>query len=98
MANKIDVDHIAKLARLTLTDEERERFQREIGAIVSYLDILQEIDTEGVEPTAHANPLGNVIREDVPGTCQDIELTLKNAPEHEDNEIVVPAIINDEGA
>jgi len=59
-----DVRHIAKLARLTLSDEEVEKYAKELTSILAYIDTLQEVDTEGVEPTAQVTGLTNSFRED----------------------------------
>lgn len=64
-----DVRHIAKLARLTLNDEEVERFAKELTSILAYIDTLQEVNTEGVEPTAQVTGLSNSLREDVVRPC-----------------------------
>ena len=61
-----DVEHVAKLARLELTEEEKEKFTKQLGAILEYAQQMNEIDTTGVEPMAHAIPVVNVMREDVP--------------------------------
>ena len=99
MSEQVDVAHVANLARLKLTDEEISRFQREINDILAYIDSLKEVDVDGIEPTAHASAISNVIREDVAGDCQDIDRTLKNAPEEDDDLIAVPNVLpGEEGA
>lgn len=60
-----DVEHVAKLARLHLTDEEREMFTEQLNAILQYAEKLNELDTEQIEPTTHVLHLSNVMREDV---------------------------------
>jgi aspartyl-tRNA(Asn)/glutamyl-tRNA(Gln) amidotransferase subunit C len=74
---KDDVKHVAKLARLTLTDEEIEKFTGQLEAIFVHLDKLAEVDTEGVEETAQVNGLENVMREDVVKPSLDREDVLK---------------------
>ncbi len=97
----LDVGYVADLCRLELNDQEIARFQREIGAIVGYVELLQEVDIEGIEPTAHAMPIANVLRDDTPRPSLPRELVLANAPAliGEDS-IRVPAILpgDEEGA
>lgn len=87
-ANKFDAGRVAMLARLELAPESLSRFQSEMEKIVSYVDQLTELDVEGIEPTAHAAPMTNVLREDqaVPGFPRDV--MLKNAPGTIDDELV----------
>lgn len=77
----VDVRYIADLARLELTDAEVTRFQSELEDILGYVDQLRELDVEGVEPTAHAIPRTNVMRDDeAPGHSLERERVLANAP------------------
>ena len=85
---EVDVEHIAKLARLELSAAEQEQFQQEINAIVGYVKHLQEVDVEGIEPTAHATHISNVVRSDEPGACQDRAQTINNAPETVDEAMI----------
>lgn len=64
MLSKKEVEHIAKLARLGLTEEEKKRFQKQLSSILDYFKELQKVDTKKVAPTAHAVGASNVIRED----------------------------------
>lgn len=59
-----DVEHVAKLARLELTEEEKEKYSKQLGDILKYADELNEVDTKNVEPMSHALPFANVFRED----------------------------------
>jgi aspartyl-tRNA(Asn)/glutamyl-tRNA(Gln) amidotransferase subunit C len=78
---QVDVRYIAALARLELTDAEVARFQSELDDILGYVDQLRELDVEGVEPTAHARPRANVMREDeASGQSLQRERVLANAP------------------
>lgn len=74
---KLDVKHVAKLANLTLTEAETEKFEKQLGDIVTYVEKLNEVDTAGVEPTAQVTGLTNVLREDqtTPGLTQDEALS-----------------------
>ena len=80
-----DVEHVARLARLALTDAEKERFTTQLGSILGYIEKLNELNTDGVEPTSHALPLSNVWREDrrETGTLGSPEEILANAPQRE---------------
>ena len=60
-----DVEHVAQLARLELTEEEKVKFSSQLSSVIEYMNQLNEVDTTGVEPMAHPYPLGNVMREDV---------------------------------
>jgi aspartyl-tRNA(Asn)/glutamyl-tRNA(Gln) amidotransferase subunit C len=90
-----DVDHVARLARLALTEEERERMRAQLNAILGHIDALQGADTEGVEPTSHAVPLVNVMRDDEPTPCFPREAMLANAPDRSGEFFRVPRIIED---
>ncbi|MCX8116340.1 MAG: Asp-tRNA(Asn)/Glu-tRNA(Gln) amidotransferase subunit GatC [Desulfobacterota bacterium] len=90
---KIDIEKVARLARLELTEEERERFGQQLDQILVYMDQLNRLDTSGVEPTSHAIPLVNVFREDeVSGSFPGQEI-LSNAPDQEEGYFKVPRII-----
>jgi aspartyl-tRNA(Asn)/glutamyl-tRNA(Gln) amidotransferase subunit C len=73
--------HVARLARLALTEAEMERMQHELSAILDYVDQVQELALEAVEPTTHAIPLENVFRDDVASASIPVELALREAPE-----------------
>ena len=92
MISKKDVEHVAKLARIEITEEEKEKFTKQLDDIIKYVEQLNEVDTTGVEPMAHAYPLFNVVREDeAKYACTRQEL-LKNAPQEEDSFFKVPKI------
>ncbi|MGG0736699.1 Asp-tRNA(Asn)/Glu-tRNA(Gln) amidotransferase subunit GatC [Niallia taxi] len=90
---KEEVKHVANLARLAITEEEAEQFQKQLDAIITFAEQLNELDTEGVVPTSHVLDVKNVLREDVAGKGLPVEDVLKNAPEHQDGQIKVPSII-----
>jgi aspartyl-tRNA(Asn)/glutamyl-tRNA(Gln) amidotransferase subunit C len=90
-----EVQHVARLARLHLTDDEAERMREQLDAILAYIDKLRELDVEGVEPTAHAVPLVNVMRDDAPTPCLPQEGALANAPDRAGEFFRVPRIIED---
>ncbi len=89
------VEHVARLARLELGDGDKERMRAELDSIIAYIDKLRALDTEGVEPTSHAVPLVNVMREDADEPCPGQEAMLRNAPEREGEYFRVPRIIED---
>jgi aspartyl-tRNA(Asn)/glutamyl-tRNA(Gln) amidotransferase subunit C len=94
----VDVDHIATLARLSLTADERARFAREISAIVDYVAQLAEADVGDAEPMAHATAIDNVVRADAAGETLSQDAVLDNAPAVLDDELIrVPAVIGDDG-
>lgn len=88
-----DVQHVAKLARLNLTPEEEEMFTGQLNAILHYAEKLNELDTDGVEPTTHVLHLSNVMREDEVRESLPIEKVLLNAPDEEDDQFKVPAVL-----
>jgi aspartyl-tRNA(Asn)/glutamyl-tRNA(Gln) amidotransferase subunit C len=92
-AEHIDIDHIAVLCRIALSDEERKMLPCQIDAVLAYVQQLKAVDIQGVEPTLHALELSNVLREDRPGENFSIEAALMNAPEQKNNQIVVPRIV-----
>ena len=93
---KIDVAYVAELARLELSDAERETFQRQLEDIVKYVEKISEVDVEGVEPMMHGRPLVNAFREDVVRPSLDRESALSNAPARVGDEFLLPKIV--EGA
>ncbi|MEA3231866.1 MAG: Asp-tRNA(Asn)/Glu-tRNA(Gln) amidotransferase subunit GatC [Thermodesulfobacteriota bacterium] len=90
-----EVLHVAKLARLKLTEEAVDQFSDQIADILDYVNTLNQIDTSGIAPTSHVISLTNVLRDDDPGTHLNREGTLANAPEKEDGAFIVPRIIGD---
>jgi aspartyl-tRNA(Asn)/glutamyl-tRNA(Gln) amidotransferase subunit C len=90
-----DVVHVARLARLALTDAELETMLEQLNAILSHIDALKAVDTSGIEPTSHAVPQFNVMREDEPRPCFPAEEMLANAPDRVDNFFRVPRIIEE---
>ncbi|MBI3826254.1 MAG: Asp-tRNA(Asn)/Glu-tRNA(Gln) amidotransferase subunit GatC [Candidatus Rokubacteria bacterium] len=95
MISRADVDHVARLARLTLSDAEAERMREQLAAILAYINKLRELDVEGVEPTSHAVPLVNVFREDEVQPSLPREAMIANAPEPAGELFRVPRIIED---
>lgn len=87
------VEHIAELAKLALTDEEKEDYREKLSAILDYADRLQQLDTDAIPPTASVLPLKNVMREDTVRPSLSVEEVLANAPHVEDNCFRVKAIL-----
>jgi aspartyl-tRNA(Asn)/glutamyl-tRNA(Gln) amidotransferase subunit C len=94
--DRATVDYVARLARLALTDDERERFARQLTDILEHFAVLQGLDTASVETTADVNALANVVRDDVPGPCLPRDEVLAEAPEAEEGYVKVPAVIEPE--
>ncbi len=87
------VAYVAELSRLKLSDEEAETARKGLGEIIGYMDILNNIDTEGVEPMSHAFAVKNVMRDDVVRPSHDRAELLKNAPKADDEAIIVPRTV-----
>ncbi len=88
-----DVEHVAALARLNFTQEEKEELVTEMEAILDYVAGLDALPLEGVQPLAHVMPVANVFREDEPRPSMLIDDVLANAPDKEGRFFRVPAVI-----
>ena len=95
MIDDKDVQHVARLARLALSNDELARMRTELSAILAHIDALKAIDVEGVEPTSHAVPLVNVMRDDELRDCLPANEALANAPDRAGEFFRVPRIIED---
>ena len=96
MANVIDdatIDYVGILAKLELSDEEKEQAKKDMANMLDHIDKLNELDTTGVEPMSHVFPVENVMREDVVTNGDGSEDTLANAPERRDTTFVVPKTV-----
>lgn len=93
MPVEIDIDHVARLARLDLSEEERERLRSQLGAILEHAAKVGEVATQDVPPTAWAIPRANVLRPDDPVASLPAEDVLANAPERENDRFRVPRIV-----
>lgn len=89
----LNLDHVARLARLALTPEEKAKFAAQLGDVLTYIAQLKEVDVTGVEPTAHAFPVANVWAEDVAQPGLPVEEALRNAPARRDHQISVPKVV-----
>ena len=90
----LKLDHVAYLARINLTPEEKERYASQLGDVLAYIAQLNEVNIDGVEPTAHAFPVVNVWADDVPEPGLTAGEALRNAPEKRDNMFVVPRVVD----
>ena len=93
MSSDFDVRYTAQLARLTLSEEEIETFQSQLSHVLKYVEKLRQVDTTGVEPTAHTNPLYNVFRKDEARDWLTAEQALANAPRQANGLFVVTKVI-----
>jgi len=95
--NGIDARYVADLARLEITEKEAELYGAQLDDVLDYVNKLGELDIEDIEPTAHANPLYNIWREDIAGTSLERSSVLANAPAREHNSFIqVPAVIEED--
>jgi aspartyl-tRNA(Asn)/glutamyl-tRNA(Gln) amidotransferase subunit C len=93
MIEKKDVEYVAWLARLDLSEEEKERYTRQLGQVLEHAEKIRSLDTEDVKPTSHPIPLKNVMREDEVRPCLSQEEALSGAPRAEGGYFMVPRII-----
>lgn len=89
----LDIDHIAKLARIALTPQEKETFSHQLGDVLHHIEQLAKVDVTGVEPTAHAFPVTNVWQDDVARPGLSVDQALRNAPAQRDHMISVPKVV-----
>lgn len=88
-----EVEHVALLARLELSEEEKLLYQKQLSSVLDYAKKLDDLDTKDIEPMAHVLPLHNVFRKDEVGEHLDLELVLKNAPKRNSDFFLVPKIV-----
>ncbi len=88
-----EVQHIAKLAKLTFTEQELQRFTKELNKILEYVEKLNELDTSDVEPLSHTTDIHNVMRSDEVQSSLPVEKALANAPSREGNFFKVPKVV-----
>ncbi|MDE7422342.1 MAG: Asp-tRNA(Asn)/Glu-tRNA(Gln) amidotransferase subunit GatC [Lachnospiraceae bacterium] len=96
MANIISdetIEYVGILAKLELSEEEKEQAKKDMGSMLDYIDKLNELDTSAVEPMSHVFPVHNIFREDVVVNGDDRENILKNAPEQKDGSFEVPKTV-----
>lgn len=95
-SSAIDIDRIAALARIEISDAEKEKFAGDFRTILEFFDKIKSVDVSALEPCAHAFPVYNILREDVPAETLPVEALLRNAPAARDDQIVVPRVVDDE--
>jgi aspartyl-tRNA(Asn)/glutamyl-tRNA(Gln) amidotransferase subunit C len=88
-----DVRHVARLAHIALTDEEVQHLQGDLSRILEYVDQLQAVATDDIEPTSHVLPLTNVLREDVERACLSTEQVVALAPAKQGGYVKVPKVV-----
>ena len=96
MANVINdetIEYVGILAKLELSEEEKEAAKKDMASMLDYIDKLNELDTQGIEPLSHVFPVYNVFREDVISNGDGSKATLSNAPERRDDTFVVPKTV-----
>ena len=91
--SKEEIEHIASLARLYLSEEEKDLFGLQLSSILDYMEKLNELDTKDIEPTSHVLPLSNVMQDDIPSPSIPREDALLNAPDCTNKFYRVPKII-----
>ncbi|KKM09567.1 glutamyl-tRNA amidotransferase [Clostridiales bacterium PH28_bin88] len=91
--SKKDVEHVALLARLELSEEEKEAYTQQLNSILGYMEKMNALDTTDVEPTAHVLAIHNVFRDDVDRPSIPREEALKNAPDQREGQFKVPRIV-----
>lgn len=92
-APQLDIDHVAKLARLALTPEEKATFAQQLGDVLHHIEQLSKVDVTGVEPMAHAAPVFNVWADDVARPGLPVDQALRNAPAQRENMVIVPKVV-----
>jgi len=93
-APDLNIDYVARLARLELTPAEKESFARQLGDVLHHIEQLAKVDVGGVEPTAHAFPLQNVWQDDVARPGLTAEQALRNAPAQREHMVSVPKVVD----
>lgn len=88
------VNYVAELSRIKLDEAAEAKMEKELGAVIEYMDILNTLDTDGIEPMSHVFAIDNVMREDVVAPSYDRETLLANAPERTDETVVVPKTVD----
>ncbi len=92
-AADLNIEYVANLARIALTEAEKKKFSLQLGEILHYVEKLKQVDVTGVEPMAHAAAVFNVWAADVPRAGLPVERALANAPEQRDHLIVLPKVV-----
>jgi aspartyl-tRNA(Asn)/glutamyl-tRNA(Gln) amidotransferase subunit C len=93
--SRAEVEKVSLLARLKLSNEELDRMTRQMGDILGYIDLLSELNTDAIEPMAHALDVANAFRDDFVRPSLDREAALANAPRHDGECYLVPAVLGE---
>lgn len=93
MSDQLDISHVARLARLKLSEEEAAEFTPQLETILSHIDSLNELNVEGIEPSAHSSPVFAIPRLDEPGTSMPAESLEQNAPSFAQEQVRVPRVV-----
>lgn len=93
MTASVDIAKLARLAKLELTDEEQKSFQHQVGSILTFVEKLSELDTEGVEPMTSALDVENRFRDDAPAPSLSPEIATRTAPESSEGFFLVPPVL-----
>lgn len=94
-APQIDIDYVARLARVELSPEEKVTYSAQLADILGYFEKLNAVDVEGIEPSAHPFHVVNVWAEDVPGECLPKEEAIRHAAKTKDEQVMVPKVVGD---
>lgn len=94
--DKAEVDHVARLARLKIAENEKDSFSEQLSQILKFMEQLGVVDTRGVPQTSTVREQTNVFRDDLPRPCLPVEKATANAPQTEDGFFIVPKILNDQ--
>ena len=92
-APELNIDHVAKLARVALTAEEKATFAQQLGTVLHHIEQLSKVDVSGVEPSAHAFAVHNVWQDDVARPGLPVDQALRNAPAQRENMVAVPKVV-----
>ncbi|MFP4541867.1 MAG: Asp-tRNA(Asn)/Glu-tRNA(Gln) amidotransferase subunit GatC [Opitutales bacterium] len=92
---EFDIEYVANLARIALSEEEKAQFTGQLGEVLGYFERLRAVDVEGIEPSAHAFDLDNVLQADVAVAGLEPGEALRNAPAQRDRQVVVPKVVDD---
>jgi aspartyl-tRNA(Asn)/glutamyl-tRNA(Gln) amidotransferase subunit C len=92
-SSELNIDHVAHLARLALSPQEKAEYSQQLGDVLHHIEQLGKVNVNGVEPTAHAFPVVNVWDEDVVRPGLPVDMALKNAPRQRQNMIAVPRVV-----
>ena len=90
---QLNIDHVAKLARIALTSDEKEKFAHQLGDVLHHIEALAKVDVSAVEPSAHAFAVHNVWQDDVARPGLPVDQALRNAPAQRDQMIAVPKVV-----